>query len=367
MTFELSVTDPHARDLFERIEKSLQRFGATKLIHKRSDRQLARAGTYEVDGALRITASKHWKAYYLCEAKRKLDANALAPITGRLREAAAAAHAKPLVIATYVNDLVGEKLRENKIDYIDTAGNVHLASPPLYVWMRGFKPTEKPERFTRAFQSTGLQLIALLLSQPRATNWPYRKMAETAGLSLGSTSRILSDLRSLGFIKLKAEEQDGLVNRRNLLEHWEFGYSTRLRPHLKPQAFRQADTVPMEELPERIPAEMSEDVLVGGELAAAIATRHLRPQSVTFHLRPHRPLLPIIKALKLVPDRRGNVVVVEQFGQMDVWRWDEYQAHRLVRPLLVHAEMLCGTPDDRLSEAATFLFEKHIAPMLSDE
>lgn len=366
MTFELSVTDPSARELFERTEKSLQRFGTTKLIDKASDKPSARRGAYEADGDLRIIASKNLKMHYVCEARRKLDPNALGLLSGKLREAAAAARAKPLVITAYVNDLVGEKLRESEIDYIDTAGNVHLTSPPLYIWMQGFKPTEKPERFTRAFQSTGLQLIALLLSQPPAISWPYRRLAESAGLSLGSTSRIISDLRSLGFIKLKAEDQNDLVNRGNLLEHWEFGYSTRLRPHLKPQAFRQADTLPVEELPDRIPSEMSEDFLVGGELAAAIATRHLRPQSVTFHLRPHRPLLPIIKALKLVPDRRGNIVLVEQFGQMNAWRWDQYEAHRLVRPLLVHAEMLYGKPDDRLSEAATLLFEKHIAPTLND-
>jgi hypothetical protein len=241
-----------------------------------------------------------------------------------------------------------------------------VADSLVYIWLGGLKAPKQPERVTRAFQSTGLQLIALLLSRPDAIEQNYRELTEQAGLSLGSVSRILSDLRSLGFVRLIAPDRNSLANRRSLLEHWEFGYATRLRPRLKPQAYRQAENLPVEQLPERIPETMREDVLVGGELAAALATRHIRPQTATFHLRPHRPLLPIIKEMRLVPDRRGNIVLLEQFGEMSAWRWAKYKDKSLVNPLLIYAELLQGTPDDRLRETANLMFAEYLAPIIND-
>jgi hypothetical protein len=212
-----------------------------------------------------------------------------------------------------------------------------------------------------------LQLIALLLSRQNAVEQPYRELAEQAGLSLGSTSRILSDLRSLGFIRLVASGQNSLVNSRSLLEHWEFGYATRLRPRLKPQAFRQAEKFPVEEFSERIPKSMRDEVLVGGELAAALVTRNLRPQTATFHVRPHRPLAPIIKEMRLIPDQAGNIVILEQFGEMSAWRWKKYEKECLVNPLLVYAELLHGTPDDRLRETAKQILDQYLSPVLNDK
>jgi len=365
MLFRLEALDQKALELFEDSEKSLERFGRTELII-RDDGHPARSSP---DGYLTITAPNGDTSLYICEVKRRIDINTLGQVTDLLHSQGAKSGMKPLLITSHVNDSVGERLRESGIAYLDAAGNAFLvtAHPLVYIWLQGFKPTKQPERVSRAFQATGLQLIALLLSRPNAVEQAYRELAVQAGLSLGSTSRVLSDLRSLGFIRVVASGQNSLVNSRSLLEHWEFGYATRLRPRLKPQAFRQVDKLPVEELPERIPKAMKDEILVGGELAAALATRNLRPQTAAFHLRQHRPLLPIIKEMRLIPDRAGNIVLIEQFGDMAAWRWDKYEKECLINPLLVYAELLHGTPDDRLRETAKLIFDQCLAPNLTND
>jgi len=364
MFIKLETFDPTALPIFEECLASLQRFGETTLIDSSGKPSAKQAP----DGHLTLTAPNGSTTQYACEAKRRIDVNALAMVSQRLHEWESALGMKPLLMTSHVNDLLGERLRAAGINYLDAAGNVCLVADPLvYIWLKGFKPVKQPERVARAFQATGLQLIALLLSRPNAIEWQYRELAQKAGLALGSTSRILGDLRTLGFIRLVAPGHNALVNGRNLLEHWEFGYATRLRPRLKPQAFRQADNSPVEKIPTRIPKSMRDEILIGGELAAALATRHLRPQTATLHVRPHRPLLPIIKELRLIPDRAGNIILLEQFGEMSAWRWENQEEKCLVNPLLVYAELIHGTPDDRLKETAKLIFDQYLAPIINDQ
>ncbi len=362
MIFKLEALDPTALPLVAECARGLQRFGKTELIEKR-----AASPSDSADAYLTITAPDGHAIPYVCETKRRVEVSALAPITERLKRLAATQRMRPLLITSHVNDVLGERLRAEGIAYLDAAGNAWLVADPLvYIWVAGLKPAMQSQRVTRAFQSTGLQLIALLLSRPDAIEHNYRELAEQAGVSLGSISRILSDLRSLGFVRLVAPGRDSLVNRRRLLEHWEFGYATRLRPLLKPQAYRQAENLPVEQLPQRIPGTMREDVLVGGELAAALTTRHLRPQTATFHVRHNRPLLPMIQEMRLIPDRLGNIILLEQFGEMSAWHWPAHNDKSLVNPLLIYAELLQGSPDDRLKETAKLLFDQYLASIIND-
>ncbi|MDB5300373.1 MAG: hypothetical protein JWO87_2036, partial [Phycisphaerales bacterium] len=110
-----------------------------------------------------------------------------------------------------------------------------------------------------------------------------------------------------------------------------------------------------------------EGTLIGGELAAAIATKHLRPQSITLHVWPNVPILSIVKELTLVADPNGNIAIIRQFGNMSAWKWEGHEKEFLIHPLLIHAELLHGKPDDRLLETARLIYDAHIAPTLDND
>jgi hypothetical protein len=58
---------------------------------------------------------------------------------------------------------------------------------------------------------------------------------------------------------------------------------------------------------------------------------------------------------------------MEQLDTTGTWRWEGIESANLVHPLLVHAELLYGRPDDRLREIARMIYDKSLAPALNDE
>lgn len=361
--FIFEVAHPDVRDLFEAAQASLQRFGVTEL----ADSPTAPPDRRRPDGFLDLFNAIGGKTRYAAIARRQINAANISAAITRAKDIAAEFAAKPLLLTDYLSEALSERLRSEGVAHLDRAGNACLTDPPVFIWLRGAKAVHPPTRPARAFQASGLRLIALLLAEPEALGWPYRKIADEAGLSLGSTSRILSDLRSLGFIRLIGPDRSTLVNHRNLFEHWEFGYHSRLRPRLKPLTFRSAGNVPLEQLTGLLPPPLRRDVLIGGELAAAIATRYLRPQSVALHPPKDCPLAHLIQKLRLLPDRHGQITLIEQLSESSVWRWAEFGHANLAHPLLIHAELLSGHVDDRLRETARRLFDQWLRPSIHDE
>jgi len=92
-----------------------------------------------------------------------------------------------LLVAHYINPLMAEHLRGMDIWFIDTAGNAYIKAPPVYVYIKGNKPseTQKVQPTNRAFTPIGLKIVYALLCQPKLVNAPYREMAQTTKAALG--------------------------------------------------------------------------------------------------------------------------------------------------------------------------------------
>ena len=72
-----------------------------------------------------------------------------------------------LLVGTYINDKLGNLLRDAKINYLDTAGNAYLKKKPLIVFIKGnTEPKAKVEPIDQAFTPTGLKVAYALLTQP---------------------------------------------------------------------------------------------------------------------------------------------------------------------------------------------------------
>jgi hypothetical protein len=316
------------------------------------------------DGSLSIRGER-LTADYHCEAKRRLDAGQLSVVCAQLRGRTHDRH-RPLLITDYVNPRAGERLREEGIEYLDAAGNAFLNAPPLYVWLNGSKPREMPAGASRLLETSGLRVVAMLLSRPDGVNMPYRALAAAAGVSIGSVSRIFADLRSAGFLTLAGPGTQALVERKRLFEEWELGYASRLRPKLRPRTYRPLGGSPLTELPHRVPLDLRPDLQVGGEVAAAWMTDHLRPATLTLHVPRDRQLAPLLNALRLVPDPQGPITFIDQIGTQTRWLAEPEAATTTTTPLpvapppLVHAELLCVGRDGRLEETARMIFDAAI-------
>jgi hypothetical protein len=248
----------------------------------------------------------------------------------------------PLLVADHVTPPLAEALRAEAVEFIDTAGNAFLNRPPLLVFVKGQRPTrERPaaERH-RAFQPTGLQVLFALLARPDLVARPYREIAANAGVAHGTVGWVMAELPALGYVA-DVRGRRRLINGERLLGQWTEAYARTLRPRLLLGRFRGE----LDGLDARA-ARWKEDLLVGGEPAAARLTRHLRPGTATLYAKAVDPK--VVLGLTLRADAEGNVDFRRRF-----WTFPGEEPG-LTPTLLVYADLL-AIGDARCLEAAQLL------------
>jgi hypothetical protein len=264
---------------------------------------------------------------------------------------------KGLIVADYVNPKMAERLRAMDIPFLDVAGNAYLNEPPVYVFIKGNKPIEKPHREapTRAFQPTGLKVLFALLCNPDLENAPYRDIAKAADVALGTVGWVITDLKALGYLVDMGKRGRRLTNKAKLIERWVTTYPELLRPKLVLGRYRAVDRDWWKH------AQLHNvQAYWGGEVAAARLTKYLKPERVTIYARGKPGQLLLKNTLKKDPD--GDVEVLEAF-----WRIDYDWSHtELAPPLLIYADLL-ATGDARNIETARMIYERELAGLIKGD
>ena len=264
---------------------------------------------------------------------------------------------KGLIVADYVNPKMAERLKEMDMPFLDMAGNAYLNEPPVYIYIKGNKPIEKPHRKlpTRAFQPTGLKVLFAFLCHPGLENAPYRDIAKAADVALGTVGWVITDLKELGYLVDMGKRGRRLTNKQKLIERWVISYPELLRPKLVLGRYKATDyewwkQAPLQEF----------QAYWGGEVAAAKLTKYLRPERATIYTRDKPGQLLLINRLKRDPD--GDVEILEAFWQIDY----DWPHPGLVPPLLIYADLL-ATGEARNIETARMIYERELAGLIRED
>jgi hypothetical protein len=257
-----------------------------------------------------------------------------------------------LVVAHHINPLMAERLRGMDMWFIDTAGNAYINALPVYVYIKGNKPseTQKAPPTNRAFTPIGLKIVYALLCQPNLVNAPYREMAQTATAALGTVALVFRDLTKLGFIVDMGSRGRRLKNRKTLFERWLIAYPEQLRPKLETGRYRATDpnwwqTADLQNM----------KAYWGAEVAADRLTHYLKPQIITLYVMEERATqFKMTNRLRKDPD--GDIEILKTF-------WDaqsEFNQADIVNPILVYADLI-ASGDPRNIETAQILYERELA------
>jgi hypothetical protein len=296
--------------------------------------QEGRDGDHRADVTLGLRVGDR-QLRYVAEVKRGLRPATLGVVVHQHQARAGRA----LLVADHVTPPLAEVLRARGIEFIDAAGNAFLHQPPLLVFVKGQRPAEAAPTLERgrAFQATGLQVLFALLARPELVARPYREIAVAAGVAHGTVGWVMAELPGLGYVA-RVGGRRRLLNGERLLDRWTEAYARTLRPRLLLGRFHGDIRV----LRART-AQWPEGLLIGGELAAARLTRHLRPGTATFYARAIDPK--VILKLVFRADADGNVDFRRRF-------WDLPGAEGQLTPtLLVYADLL-AIGDARCLETA---------------
>ena len=264
---------------------------------------------------------------------------------------------KGVLITRYVTPPLADELRRANVQFLDMAGNAYLNAHPLFIFIKGNRPVELhvAEPVKRAFRPAGLQVLFALLSNPGLENATFREIAGIANVALGTVGWVMGDLKEKGYLVDMGKKGRHLVHKDKLLERWVAAYPDQLRPKLVVGRFRTADHLWWEKV------NIGEfQACWGGEIAAALLTKYLKPQCATIYVM--APPAKLILQNKMQKDPKGNIEILQTF-----WGLDRQTAHQddLAPPLLIYADLL-ATGDPRNIETAKLIYDQTITRLIGE-
>lgn len=259
-----------------------------------------------------------------------------------------------IVAAHHVYPAQAQLLKKFDIPFIDTAGNVLINKPPLFVFIQGQPPVmDKITTPVRAFKKTGLKLIFAFLCNPGLENQTYREIAGKAGIALGAVGRLMKELENLDFLRKKGRKGFKLANKEELLKRWVVAYPEQLRPGLIVGKYLFPDL--------RLYVNKKNfddpDILWGGEIATEKLTGHLIAKNAVVYT--NKDIDKLALKLRLQKNTDGNMEILQKF-----WNFDYINRKQTVPPILIYADLLT-TGLERNIEAAGIIYEREIKNLLA--
>ncbi len=254
-----------------------------------------------------------------------------------------------VVIAGKISPELRSQLRELEIGYLDAAGNIFLKASRFFVLVDGQKdypPSTKEKR--QLFSKSGILIIFHLLTSPEIAGRTYRDLAETLDISLGSVAQTMAQLKKAGFLLKLGKTGWRLHNKKTLLDRWITAYAEQLKPSLLLGRYRFAAKDYQQSWQE---LDLPPGTQWGGEPAANLMTRYLQPAEWTIYS--DQDTFTLLKELRLVPDKGGNVWIYERF-------WKDQQAEepsKTVPALLVYGDLV-ASGDPRNFETAQKIWDE---------
>ncbi len=339
----------------ELLQKALRAFEGVTGLHIEHTTLRDNRGDVCPDAALQIEVPGCEKKIMHAEVKDTLTQTAIGRIAEQLRDPD-----NPAILVTrYVTPQQAEQLKMLKIPFMDTAGNAYIDAPPLFVYVTG-KKTELEDtkaKTVRAFRPAGLRIVFALLCNPRLADAPYRDIARIAGVALGTVGWVMHDLKRLGYLMDKGACGRKTANAKKLFNVWVDTYARDLRPKIYLGRFTATEPL----LPEQIDCA-GLGVMLGGETAAAILTRHLKPETLTVYVPEKNNADELMLKYRLRKDAHGNVELLTAFWNFD-YQWD---FKGIAPPLLVYADLV-ATENDRNIETARIVYDRYIARHLEQD
>lgn len=289
---------------------------------------------------------KLYKTTFLGLIKQNVTTSNFGAVQRELKRLRAEAHKPILLFAGSIYPQLMKELRNEGVHVLDGAGNcaIHVGELLLYVEgkKKALNPLIRQTTKGRLFKEAGLKVIFRLLLDPEWVHLSYRKMANSAAVSVGSISILMRELKEAGFI-LETSKGLFLKKKKELLEHFIVGYHDVLKPKLliRRMTFRN-DSI----RGNWMDLSLEQDACWGGESAAFLYDGYLNPEVFMLYGGDLKHWL----RAGLLPDEKGEVWLYTKF-------WTGTREGTKVAPhLLIYADLM-GSGNSRNIEAAQRIYD----------
>ncbi|WP_320534443.1 type IV toxin-antitoxin system AbiEi family antitoxin [Robbsia andropogonis] len=254
-----------------------------------------------------------------------------------------------LLVVPHLSRGMAEVCVRAGVQFIDLTGNLHLRGWNYHFIVIGrsadndaILPIPEAAVGRASVTPTGLRVLFTLLINREARSLSQRDLATMAGVANGAVGPALHDLEQRGYLATGVEGRKRvLLNVESVVDEWVSLYPLRLRPKLNARRFSAADPEWWRNMtPTRSSSTEAETrTWWSGEVAAALLTKDLRPETQTLYVTPENrstALAHVIKAGRLRADSVGDITILDSF-------WDpERQGPEdgIVPLLLVYADLM---------------------------
>lgn len=239
-----------------------------------------------------------------------------------------------ILIAThYITPTAQIVLIKKQIPYVDTAGNFFFSAQGIYIQIQ----TEKTSRIeldqsNRAFTKAGLKVVYHFLTHPGSLNDPYRKIGSRSKVTIDTVGKVIKGLLQKQYILQAEKKVYRMVEKEKLLHKWVTEFNQTLRPKLKKRKFRWTD-----KNKEWKQIRLPQGSYWGAAAAAELLTDYLIADRWTVYTE--LDVAELIKTMPMVPDRKGDVEIVERFWT-DPGEAFGRPRMDIVHPILVYADLI---------------------------
>lgn len=242
-------------------------------------------------------------------------------------------------------------LREQGVNYLDTAGNAFLNLPGLQVFrelhdLPMIDPVRK--RPGGVFNASAVQVGLQLLLDPQLVRSNLRSIAALAGVSAPSAKFALDAFKAEGYVIEVGKKERKLVDREGFLRKWAEGFNLRYRPKhavgtysAGPGDLRLYDFA----------------ACWGGEPGADRLTNNLQALGNVVYTYTKK-VGPFVAKNRLRPDSKGSIELVQA-----CWEKRHEEPQGTAPAFVVFADLL-NTRDPRCIEVAEQILEKILKPRL---
>jgi len=242
-----------------------------------------------------------------------------------------------LLVADYISSQVEEYLLERKISFINASGKVFLHQDQFLLYFDYPNKSNQSRVLGAAFESTGIKFIFHLLNEPGSINRSYHELANITGVSAGSITNIIKDLKRNGFVYTLNSKRI-LRNKNELLDQWYVVYGRKVRPKISIGKYRLINSPLQTQLPK--------GCLWGGEVAAEFLNLNLRSQDQIIYTE--MDPIQVIKELRLIPDENGQLELLKVFWNTDI----SYEHNNKVVPgILIYTDLMLSGNDRNIEVA----------------
>jgi hypothetical protein len=343
LNIRTSQMEQQTKNLINRAVETLAQTIGIKVVHQAKAQKVENA---HPDGLIRIDY-KDMQWDFTVQAKARVTR---ATVAMEKAQPTLPGHDR-ILVTEYTTPPMAELMRTIGLFFMDTAGNAYINKPPLYIFIKGNKRPEnlKPAPTKRLFKPAGLKVVFALLTNPQMVQWPYRQIAATTDVALGTVDWIFRDLKEMGFLLEMGKRKRKITNPLTLLKRWVEAYPEQLRPKLGLARFKADDPDWWKDID-----ITGYNACWGGEVAAAKLTKQLKPAKVIIYA-PEPPGKLIIEQ-KLRKTTAGDIEILKTFWTLN----HEFDALGIAPPLLVYADLM-ATGDDRNIETAEIIYGNYLA------